>query len=244
MSIAEKLQTVAENQQRVYDSGQQAEYDRFWDAFQKNGTRGNYWYGFSGYGWAAEALKPKYKIAIIEDSRTVQYAVGMFYRCGGNDYNGNPNTCVDFSFIKDKFDFSGLKNANSLFNSAYMINIDVDLSNAETAEGAFARSWGGYLDNITLKVSEKLTNCPNMFLYGSTITKLTFTEDSVIACNGLDISACTNLTHDSVMSIINALADKSTDTSVNWAVTLGTANLAKLTDAEKAIATEKGWTLV
>ena len=149
MSIAEKLEIVAENQQKVYEAGQQAMYDAFWDDFQKNGNRTNYWYGFAGVGWTAETLKPKYKIAIAEDSRNVQNAVGMFYRCGGNAYNGNPNTRIDFSTIQDKFDFSGLKNANSLFNSAFMTNINVDLSNAETADSAFSRAWGGSMDNIT-----------------------------------------------------------------------------------------------
>ena len=47
------------------------------------------------------------------------------------------------------------------------------------------------------------------------------------------------------MSIINCLKDYSTDTSgTSHTVTLGTTNLAKLTDEQKAIATEKGWSLV
>jgi hypothetical protein len=46
------------------------------------------------------------------------------------------------------------------------------------------------------------------------------------------------------MSIINTLNDYSTYTGTTvFKVTLGSTNLAKLTDAEKAIATEKGWTL-
>lgn len=51
---------------------------------------------------------------------------------------------------------------------------------------------------------------------------------------------CDKLTHDSLMSILNCLEAKTAGT---WTVTLGATNLAKLTDAEKAIATEKGWTL-
>jgi hypothetical protein len=42
------------------------------------------------------------------------------------------------------------------------------------------------------------------------------------------------------MSIINALQKK---TSGTWTVTLGTTNLNKLDTNEKAIATDKGWTL-
>lgn len=66
------------------------------------------------------------------------------------------------------------------------------------------------------------------------------TIDGVIGQNGFDVHWSTKLTHDSLMSIINALQTK---TSGTWTVKLGTTNLAKLTDAEKAIATQKGWTL-
>lgn len=52
-------------------------------------------------------------------------------------------------------------------------------------------------------------------------------------------SDCTKLTHDSLMVVINGLQ---TVTS-KQTLTLGATNLAKLTDEEKAIATDKGWTL-
>ena len=56
----------------------------------------------------------------------------------------------------------------------------------------------------------------------------------------LDLSSCYELTHDSLMNVINEAADV---TSSPKTLTLGTDNLAKLTDEEKAIATNKGWTL-
>ena len=55
----------------------------------------------------------------------------------------------------------------------------------------------------------------------------------------VDFSSCTKLTHDSIMVVINGLQ---TVTS-KQTLTLGSTNLAKLTDAEKQIATDKGWTL-
>lgn len=65
-----------------------------------------------------------------------------------------------------------------------------------------------------------------------------------INANGFNVQWSTNLTHDSLMSIINALKDYSEDTSgTTWTVTLGATNLAKLTTAEKEIATQKGWLL-
>lgn len=55
----------------------------------------------------------------------------------------------------------------------------------------------------------------------------------------VDFSSCTKLTHDSLMVVINGLQ---TVTS-SQTLTLGTTNLAKLTDEEKKVATDKGWTL-
>jgi surface protein len=54
-----------------------------------------------------------------------------------------------------------------------------------------------------------------------------------------DFSKCPNLTHDSLMSIINNLTTRTSTKKL----TLGATNLAKLTNEEKAIATNKGWTL-
>ena len=55
----------------------------------------------------------------------------------------------------------------------------------------------------------------------------------------LDLSPCKDLTHDSLMVVINGLQ---TVTSAQI-LTLGSENLAKLTEADKKIATDKGWTL-
>ena len=221
--------------------GQMLEYESFWNAFQKNGERTNYWYGFAGFGWTKNNLRPYHKIIFAENNNRNQFASGLFYRCGGNDYDGTPQSCINFDDIKEEFDFRGLKSARQIFNSCYMVNIYADFSDCEVCQLTFAMSWGGYMDNITIKVSEKLTDCSDMFAYNVTLKNLAFTDDSVIACNGLDVSACTGLTHDSLMSILNALQNKTDGT---WAVTLGTTNLGKLSDSEKAIATEKGWTLV
>lgn len=57
----------------------------------------------------------------------------------------------------------------------------------------------------------------------------------------LSFSDCTLLEHDTIMHIIDKLTDRTNLETKT--LTLGSENLAKLTDAEKAIATEKGWTL-
>ena len=55
----------------------------------------------------------------------------------------------------------------------------------------------------------------------------------------LDLSGCTELTHDSLMVVINGLQTVTTTQKLM----LGTGNLEKLTDEEKKVATDKGWTL-
>ena len=60
-----------------------------------------------------------------------------------------------------------------------------------------------------------------------------------LKCN-LDLSDSSLITHDSLMNVINKAADV---TASPKTLTLGSTNLAKLSDEEKAIATNKGWTL-
>lgn len=55
----------------------------------------------------------------------------------------------------------------------------------------------------------------------------------------LDLSDCTQLTHDSLMVVVNGLQTVATTQTL----ALGTTNLAKLTDEEKKVATDKGWNL-
>lgn len=105
----------------------------------------------------------------------------------------------------------------------------------------------------------------NMMFYGATklktIKKIVFNETTQIATNtftntsnlenltvegviaqSLYIHYSTKITHDSIMSVINHLKDYS-GSGTTYTLNLGENNLAKLTDTEKAVATQKGWTL-
>ena len=55
----------------------------------------------------------------------------------------------------------------------------------------------------------------------------------------LNLTSSKKLTHESLMNVINNLAEVNT----NPTLSLGSENLAKLTDDEKAIAINKGWIL-
>ena len=62
---------------------------------------------------------------------------------------------------------------------------------------------------------------------------------SCVFRKSIDFSTCAKLSHDSLMSIINNLAEVTNTQKL----TLGTTNKTKLTINEIAIATEKGWTV-
>ena len=55
-----------------------------------------------------------------------------------------------------------------------------------------------------------------------------------------DLSSCPNLTHESLLNVVNELADVTADPKT---LTLGEENLKRLWSGDKAIATNKGWTL-
>jgi hypothetical protein len=62
MSIAEKLSTIAENEQKIYDAGRQAERVEIWENIQRNGARKAYTYGFAGGSWKDTTYFPIYDI--------------------------------------------------------------------------------------------------------------------------------------------------------------------------------------
>lgn len=236
MSIAEKLTTVAENVPKVYEAGQQAEYDRFWDSFQQNGKRNNYYCAFGGMCWKPETLKPKYKVAPVEDASGDQYAVYMFFHC--NRMSGSE---IDFRDIADKFDFSNIINASQMFTDSNINYITADFSKATTLNTAFAENWGAKRTHLTLTVSEKCTNYTNTFNNATKLSNLFFTEGSVIA-RSISLSS-SPLTVESMKSVINALKDYS-GTGKTYTLTFKANRETMLTDEEKAVATNKGWTLV
>ncbi|MDO5478291.1 MAG: hypothetical protein Q4G23_03915 [Clostridia bacterium] len=96
-----------------------------------------------------------------------------------------------------------------------------------------------YIRGLVLKES---TTFANAFTECNNLEKLIVS--GIIGQNGFNVQWSTKLTHDSLMSIINALEDKTADTSgTEWIVTLGDENKAKLTDSELAIAENRGWTV-
>lgn len=56
------------------DQGKTAEWSAFWDAFQQNGTRTDYNYAFTRWGWTETNFKPKYSITSEYGNIKMEYA--------------------------------------------------------------------------------------------------------------------------------------------------------------------------
>ena len=74
-----------------------------------------------------------------------------------------------------------------------------------------------------------------------TMVNSTIVAETADSSPGTRLSWNENLTVDSLMSMINSLKDRSSTTSDTF--TIGSKNLAKLSTAQKRVATNKNWTL-
>ncbi|MBQ8552302.1 MAG: hypothetical protein IJ428_05775 [Clostridia bacterium] len=225
-----KADGVQEGYTNGVADGKQAEYDAFWDAYQPNGGGLTHYNGaFAGTRWTSETFRPKYDIV-------PNYANLLFWASEME---------ID---LAQHLEDCGVK---------------LDFSQTWTGTQAFAYSWFTRIGEISLNANRNYTSMFGLASKLKTIDKFTMRDgvninnafenctaleniifDGAISVNGLNLQWSTLLSHDSLMSIINALEDYSADTSgTAWTVTIGD-NIAKLTDEELQIAKDKGWTVV
>lgn len=234
MGIAEKATmisannvTIAENEQRVYDSGySQAESD-FWDYIQNYGKRKTYRYGFRYY--AGEVFHPKYKITEISETQALCFT-----------FTNSKIKRIEKAYI----DLTGKTiDCYYTFSACSELEVIEDLGFAATKyDNAYRQVYPNKLREIHCVHSLPETIWLQAFHYCDYLEILNI--EGTIGKNGFNVSWSKLLTHDSLMSIINALEDKTSDTSgTTWKVSLGTDNIAKLTETEQLQASAKGWVL-
>jgi len=153
------------------------------------------------------------------------------------------------------FDTSKATNMSMMFAYGSFISINlgsINTSNVTNMSSMFASNFSlktinGSLDLTScLNVGNMFNNCqqledlPNL----SNIGKGYLTDVSEHYNNyKINLSSSSNLTHTSLMNVINGLYDIGTAGVPTQDLVLGATNLAKLSQAEKDIVTAKGWTL-
>lgn len=235
MSIADKLVTIAENQQKVYEAGKKTEWDNFWDVFQKTNSgndRTDYsyaFYGGVGCGWNATNFKPKYDLR----PTVANY---MFHQFSSGYIDSLTDMLEQAGVVLDT---SQCTSHDRMFaNSPILDAPHIDLTKS-TAVGYLFYSCL-YLKKAEITLPEKtVSNYSGMFTHCQSLEDLTINGT---ADKSLSLAQSPKLTTTSLQSVIGSLKDLTGATSQT--LTLHADAAAKLTDEQKAIISAKNWNLV
>lgn len=222
--IAAKLTTVAENQQKVFDAGydkgvthgKQAEYDAFWNAFQHNGKRSNYNYGF--YDWPDGAFHPKYKFT--KDKSIT--ATSMFQSA----------QIVDLS----EHSFNAMTFSNAFGGCAYLTQIGGIYTGNATCSFNNLFNLCMELHTVQLLSCKSNNSFTNAFSGCRKLKEIRFEGE---IGRSISFKNSSLLSADSVASIFDHLV---APTATNQSLTFNAATV--LTEEQKSKATGLGWQIV
>lgn len=125
----------------------------------------------------------------------------------------------------------------SAFQNAALISVTIPAG--VTSLGISAFSTCTSLTNLTFNGREGTAFSQNVFYNCNNLANVTFPNG--FNWSGLDLSASRLYSADTIVGWLNALADLTGNTAKT--LTIGSANLAKLTAEQIAIATNKNWNL-
>ena len=172
------------------------------------------------------------------DTSNVTDMIGMFYGC-------------KLLPTIPQLDTSKVTDMSNMFFYCYALKTipQLDTSKVTTMNQMFYGC--AELESLPKFNASKVKDVSSFFGY-STISKLLHVggfenlgmEKSVSGTTSSTfLSSCPNLTKESILNVLNGLYDRASAGYSVLGLRLGSAHLAKLTDDEKAIATNKGWTL-
>ena len=232
MNVAEKLTAIAENQEKVYAAGSQAEYDRLWDSLQKNGNRTNY-QGAFGSVWTDESFKPKYDMHPISAST-------MFENSEIVDLKGaleQAGVVLDLSTVTyGRF--------TQIFQQSSIQRVGViDTTGSKTYKISYLFMGAGKLRSVDAWVMTE--DGTQQFDENNTFQGCAALEEirigGTLGCS-MSFQPCENLSMDSVQSVIDHLKDLTGQTTQR--LTFHRNVGAKLTEEQKTAIAAKNWTLV
>lgn len=181
------------------------------------------------------------------DTENVTRMTGMFNSC--NNLTTVPlldtsnvfemssmfNSCNNLTTVP-QLNTSNVTSMSYMFVScAYKLTTipQLDTSKVENMGGMFYNCYN--LTTVPALDADKVTDMSNMFDSDSKLKSILMTNIGA----SLDISASTKFERSDLLVILNNLKTVTSTTTL----TMGATNLAKLTDEDKAIAINKGWTL-
>lgn len=183
------------------EEGKQAEYDRFWDVYQQNGERVSYGSAFQGQGWTADTFKPKYPVRPISSEN-------IFYN---STFAGDMRDYCELDLKK-------MREGRNLFYGSAIQHLGViDLQSTSGGGGAYATASNMFNNAKNLETIEKIIfykdckySIAGMFNLCPKLREVQF-EGELLPFQGtksgnLDMSSCTLLSKNSIISCINVLS--------------------------------------
>ena len=143
-------------------------------------------------------------------------------------------------------------NTSKVTNMGYMFNSCSNLITIPQLDTSKVTNMGGMFSSCTKLKSIPLLDCSKVEVTGSMFNPSYYGDQIYLTDLGgfknlkvdLDIRKAPNLTVQSLMNVINNLYDfRANGSTTTRTLKLGTTNLNKLTDEQKAVATNKGWSL-
>ena len=200
-TIVEKLSTIKENSEKIYEAGQDkilTDFNQiFWDLFQEKGARADYTSAFSGQMWTDKTFKPLYIINAPNFASTQMF-------------KNSALKCPDFT---NKVDFSKMKSALKLFeNSTVQYLKTLDFSGVLSGFFGLNSTFSGCRQLVTI---EKLIMPPNSGDAHSSSFAQCYNLENIIfeGTNQKSISFedCPKLSKESILSAINMLDNEVDD---------------------------------
>lgn len=189
-----KTEEYAAKVGKVYEAGKKAEYDKYWENYQTNGDRVNYYAAFCGPGWTIDNFKPKY------DIQPTSCGI-MFYM---STIRGDLVEILDSCGVT--LDTSKSTNLASAFANTFLTRVGViNATNATALNQLFyTSSYLQTVEKLILKSDGTNTFSGNAFHYCTALTNITI--EGVIGQDGFAVQHSTKLSKESITSIINALS--------------------------------------
>lgn len=250
MSIAEKLTAIAENEQRVYDSG----YKSFWKAYQNNGNSiyaGQYM--FSGVMWNDNTFYPICDISLTGNSSNVfayNNVSNLRERMNKQGVTIQPNSVSTMSnlfwYAKTKeiptINLNGVKYVDRFCQNC------TNLTTIPAMDFSTCQNFSYFVSGCSALKTIELINFSSATTLSSAFSSCTalenITVEGVIKLS-INFSDCSKLTIESLRSIISALYDfVGNGETTTRTLTLHATAKARLTEADIKTITDKGWTLV
>ena len=211
------------------EEGRNTEESDFWDAYQNNGDRVDYNGAFAGNGWNGATFRPKYDIKPLSMSR-------MFFS------SGITNLKALLEDVGVTLDTSSCGGGANIFEGSTITHIGViDMTKMPNINYFFYQATALVsIDKVILKADGSQTFASTTSFGGcANLTHMPI--EGVIGQNNFNVQ-WSDLDTESLISILNALQDKTSNTSgTEWKIKIGETNLAKLTEDNLKIAYDKGW---